>query len=444
MPPAGGKAQQKNFAPHSAGRCISPLGACYNTAFASGVQGEQNMRILVVAMANSVHVARWLAAIADQEWDVHLLPSVDVGWVHPDLRGVTVHHSIYSPAESPRRAVRLRGFPILLPAFAARLARALAKIGRDFLRKAWPDYQVWQLQRLIRRLQPDLIHAIELQGAGYLVLKARQSFDGAFPRVMVTNYGSDISLFGRLADHREKIEALLALADVYACECERDVVLAREYGFQGEVAPVMPNSGGFDLGHYTAFRQPGPVSARRTIFLKGYQHWAGRSLFGLRALALCADALAGYRVVIIPASEDVALAAALVAQETGLEIEVMQHSAHDEILRPLGEARIYIGLSISDGISHMLLEGMVMGAFPIQSNTACADEWIEDGATGLIVPPEDPAAIAAAIRKALSDDALVDRAAERNAQLARERLDRALLKPSIVALYERAVGTSGG
>ena len=31
-----------------------------------------------------------------------------------------------------------------------------------------------------------------------------------------------------------------------------------------------------------------------------------------------------------------------------------------------------------------------MGSFPIQSDTACADEWIEDGVSGLIVPPEDP------------------------------------------------------
>ena len=402
------------------------------------------MRILVVALTNSVHVVRWLEAIADQGWDVHVFPSRDNGRSYSGLTGVTVHHSIYALADNSRQGVRLRGLPILLPAFADELARKIAAGGRFALSVLWPGYHLWRFKRLIRRLQPDLIHAIELQHAGYLVLEAQRSFDGPFPRVMVTNYGSDIYLFGRLAEHRAKIESLLALAAYYACECHRDIALAREYGFQGETLPVLPSSGGFDLAHYTALRQPGPVSQRKIVFLKGYQNWAGRALFGLRALALCADMLHDYQIVINMTTPDMALAARLVAQDHGLQIEVWDQRAHDEILRLLGEARIYIGLSISDGISHMLLEGMVMGAFPIQSNTACANEWIEDGATGLIVPPEDPTAIAAAIRKALSDDALVDRAAERNAQLARERLDRALLKPSIVALYERAVGTSGG
>jgi hypothetical protein len=332
------------------------------------------MRILVVALVDSVHVARWLAAIADQGWDVHLFPSIDGGTAYPDLAGVTVHHSIYVPADNPRHNVRLRGLPVPLPAFATRVAQQIGLLGRKFLRKVWPNYRIWQLQRLIRTLQPNLIHAIELQYAGYLVLEARQFFDGAFPRVMITNYGSDIYLYGRLAEHREKLEALLALADFYTCECERDVALARDLGFTGEVMPVMPNSGGFDLGHYTAFRQPGPVSARQTIFLKGYQHWAGRALFGLRAIALCADVLAGYRVVVMPAGEDVGLAAAVIAYETGLQIDVLKQSPHDEVLRQLGMSRISIGLSISDGISHTFLEALVMGAFPIQSCTACADE----------------------------------------------------------------------
>ena len=153
----------------------------------------------------------------------------------------------------------------------------------------------------------------------------------------------------------------------------------------------MPSSGGFDLGHYTALRQSGPVSQRKTIFLKGYQHWAGRAFIGLRAIALCADVLQDYRIIVNQATADVTLAAELVGHETGLKIDIIERGPHDEILRLLGAARICIGLSISDGISHTLLEAMVMGAFPIQSCTACADEWIVEGETGLIVPPEDPA-----------------------------------------------------
>ena len=53
------------------------------------------MRILVVAMIHSVHAGRWLAAIEDQGWDVHLFPSIDRGRAYPELTNVTIHHSLY-------------------------------------------------------------------------------------------------------------------------------------------------------------------------------------------------------------------------------------------------------------------------------------------------------------------------------------------------------------
>jgi glycosyltransferase involved in cell wall biosynthesis len=77
-----------------------------------------------------------------------------------------------------------------------------------------------------------------------------------------------------------------------------------------------------------------------------------------------------------------------------------------------------------------------MGAFPIQSCTACANEWIEDGKSGFIVPPEDPPAVAEAIRRALTDDALVNRAAEINAKTVRERLDDSIIQPQVVKMYQ--------
>lgn len=60
-----------------------------------------------------------------------------------------------------------------------------------------------------------------------------------------------------------------------------------------------------------------------------------------------------------------------------------------------------------------------------------------DGETGIIVPPEDPERVAEAIRRAVSDDVLVDRAAERNAQVAQDRLDERQIRPQVIAMYQR-------
>jgi glycosyltransferase involved in cell wall biosynthesis len=278
---------------------------------------------------------------------------------------------------------------------------------------------------------------LEIQHAGYLTLDSKNLLGGKLPTWIVTNWGSDIYLFGRLAEHVGRIKEVLATCDYYSCECQRDVQLAKQMGLKGEVLPVLPNTGGFDLDSVAQFRQPGPTSARRLIILKGYQHWSGRALVGLRAIALCAEELKGYRVAVYFANNDVEIAAELVSQSTGIPVEIMPYCSHDEMLRYYGRARIYIGLSISDAISTALLEAMVMGAFPIQSCTACADEWIVDGQTGFIVPPEDPEPIAAAIRRAVSDDILVDNAAEINSRVARERLDQDVIRPQVIAMYEK-------
>lgn len=408
------------------------------------------MRILFVAMSDSVHTARWINQLQGQGWDIHLFPSLDVGRTHPDLRGLTVYHSFYTRRTENGTAaidktVKLRGVPLFSPypyyaAFAARTAAGILR----------PDYRVRRLRRLVEKLRPDILHSTEIQGAGYLTLAAKEGCQGQFPPWIVTNWGSDIFLYGRLAEHVERIKSTLAGCDYYSCECRRDVELARQYGFKGEVLPVLPNTGGFNLAHIRELQSEVPPSLRRLILVKGYQGWAGRALVSLHAIELCASELQGYRVAIymgrkgpdisgITVPDEVRIAAELTAKSTGIPIEVIDRCSHDDMLRWYGRSRLYIGLSISDAIPTSLLEAMIMGAFPIQSNTGAAHEWVTDGETGMIVPPEDPNVVASAIRRALSDNALVDHAAEVNGRVARERLDENVIRPQVVATYSRIV-----
>jgi glycosyltransferase involved in cell wall biosynthesis len=216
--------------------------------------------------------------------------------------------------------------------------------------------------------------------------------------------------------------------------------LAKAYGFKGDVLPVFPNSGGFELEQVFSLRSAGPVSERRSILLKGYQNWAGRALVGIRALERCADLLRGYEVNIYSAKSEVKIAAELFEKSTGVPTRIIpEGSSHEEMLKLHGRSRISIGLSISDAISTSLLEAMVMGSFPVQAYTSCADEWIVDGETGILVPPEDPDVVEMAIRRALTDDTLVNRAAEKNFRVANERLDRRKLKERTISLYHRVL-----
>jgi hypothetical protein len=278
---------------------------------------------------------------------------------------------------------------------------------------------------------------MEIQAGGYLTLDAYECIKTKFPPWIVTNWGSDIYLFGRLSEHTSKIQKVMETCDYYSCECHRDVKLAQKFGFKGQVLPVLPNSGGLDFNKISNLRHPGPVSSRRRIILKGYQSWAGRALVGLRAIERCADLLQNYEIIIFSATPDVMIAAELFQKTTGIKTTIIPiGTPHIDILKQHGKARIYIGLSIGDAISTTAIEAIAMGAFPIQSLTSCLDEWIENGRTGMLVPPDDPDVIETALRKALTDDDLVDMASENNYQLAKERLDHISIKNKVIGLYQ--------
>ncbi len=393
------------------------------------------MRILLVAMSESIHTARWIAQIADQGWELHLFPSIDCGFVHPQITNIVVHHFLIGEKKVEDVQARFYGTSFLQKAVTF-CSRSAAALRRRLLTKIFPRYRAIQLKRLMDRLKPDIVHSLEIQHAGYLALEARMMLKENFTTWIVTNWGSDIHLFGRVSEHKQKIREVLNAVDFYSCECERDVGLAKAFGLKGKVLSVFPNAGGFDLKVVSKFRQPGSVSERRVVMLKGYQHFAGRALVGLHALERCADLLREYEVFIYSPTPDVARVVKRLSRVADIPIRIVpKGTPHNEILKLHGRARISIGLSISDAISTSLLEAMVMGSFPIQSWTACADEWIEDGNTGLLVPPEDPEVVENAIRRALNDDELVNRAAEVNYRLAAIRLDQTILKPKAVEIY---------
>ena len=375
------------------------------------------MRVLFVAMAHSVHTARWIAQLRGRGWDLHLFP-VESARLHPALHDVTIHDAFGCDPSALPPSARVRRAPE-------------APDGRA-------DDTAGRLAATLRDLHPDVVHSLELLKAGQLVWKASVRLARARPPWIATNWGSEIALLGRLPQYADPLRDVLAGCDFYACECQRDVALARAHGLRGEVLPVLPNAGGFDLDGLRARRSDGPASGRRLVLLKGYQGWAGRALVGLRGLERAAECLKGYRVVVYSADADVALAARLASQDTGVPIDIASERPHVEMLALHGRARVSIGLSLGDGISTSLLEAMVMGSFPVQSTSSCAQEWMADGVNALFVHPNDPDAVAAAVRRALTDDGLVDHADELNQRLARERFDASRIGPQAAALYERA------
>jgi glycosyltransferase involved in cell wall biosynthesis len=393
------------------------------------------VRILFVGMSDSIHAARWTRQLVDQGWDLHLFP-VDETFVRAEFRNITIYRRSMRRPAGIHKSVKTFG---LLP---FNRGQGLAVRMGEKINPGLVDRSSW-LSMVIRILKPDVLHSMEFQHAGYLVLQAKDRMATTLPPWIASSWGSDVFLFGRLAAHMPKVQAILGRCDHYICECERDVALARELGLKAKVQPVRSVTGGFDLERVRELRQPGPTSRRKIILVKGYQGWAYRSLVALRAIELCAHHLQNYTVLMyLGESKAVQMKASQVSRSTGIPIRLVPSCSHEDMLRLHGAARIHLAVNISDGISTAFLEALVMGAFPIQSCTACAHEWIEHGKTGFIVPPEDPEVVAEALRRAVSDDALVDRAVDSNDKMAAERLDGKRITRDVIEMYQRIYADS--
>lgn len=368
-----------------------------------------------------------------QDWDIHVFPHSAHDGIHPELENLTVHNLLQRTKLDVSSTVRETGLSWPLPRGRTRVTAMLQRL--DYLK------QPARLARVIRNLQPDLIHSLEMQRCSYLTLASRKDLNGhPLPPWIYSSWGSDIFFFGRRPDHRPKIREVLSSCDYFIADCNRDVQLAKDFGLCGEVLGVFPATGGFDLTRLRKLGSGVPVSSRRVIAVKGYQNedWGGRALNALEALRLSAAQLKGFEVVIFSASDEVKSRAKEIAADVGIEISVLPQSPGDEIIKLMGRARVSIGIGLTDGSPISLLEAMIMGAFPIQADTVSTAEWICHGENGSLVPAEKPEIIASAIQRALINDELVERAAKLNTVVADQRLDQEVNRPRIIELYKKA------
>jgi glycosyltransferase involved in cell wall biosynthesis len=264
-----------------------------------------------------------------------------------------------------------------------------------------------------------------------------------FPPWIFSCWGNDIYHFGQQPEHEPRIREVLKTCDYFIADCFRDSILARKFGFTGCDLGVLPVGGGFEIDRMQQAAEEKP-SNRRVIAVKGYQSetWGGRAIIALQAIKTCAEELRDYRVVVFSAQGNPQVnSAAEELSHAGLSVTLLPQSNHEEIIRLMGRARIALGLSITDGTPNTMLEAMIMGAFPVQSDTISTAEWIVNGKNGFLVPPENPDSVATAIRKAVSDNELVNRAAEINNDLVMTRVDTRVIKPRVLEMYKKVASS---
>jgi glycosyltransferase involved in cell wall biosynthesis len=370
------------------------------------------LKILVIGMADSVHFSRWLSQFKDSEHEFRIVSSSPHRRIHPQLKEL-LKDSNYSISICSR--------VLSLPLWGA------DRFFSDWLRGSLIALQA-------ASFKPDLVHVLEFQNGGYAYLRAR-SLSKAVQRakLLLTPYGSDIFWFQRFPAHLAKIRKLLEIADGISSECKRDEMLATNYGFKGQFGPRVPAFGAIDI------LKPQPDrSARKAIAVKGYQNKWGQALLALKALESVSEQLAGYKVVLYSCNSETIKESKEFARRTGLEVIAHPKGVlpNSEVLRIFRESAVYIGLSTSDGISASMIEAMANGAIPIQSNTSCCGEWLEDKVGGYLTNFDDIDFVATKLLEILRDESWQSRAALENYETLNAKLDPYRTKLAAIETYK--------
>lgn len=373
------------------------------------------MKILVIGMVDSIHLAKWLSQFSSSEFEFRVVSSSPHRFVHPKLRELLL-----------RPNFSMGWFSRFFSLFLWIADRFLSDRLRGLL-----------IASEIRLFEPDIVHVLEFQNGGYAFLRAR-TYGNASPKykLLLTPYGSDIYWFQAYPKHLEKIKRLLHLADGFSSECHRDELLAKKYGFQGRLLPRIPAFGSIDLCIPNEDR-----SKRNRIAVKGYQNQWGQAVNALEAIEKVAKSLEGVTVEIYSAEGKAISAAKKLYQRTGIEVIVHRKHAlqNEEVLEIFSRSQIYIGLSKSDGISASMIEAMSQGAIPIQSDTSCCGEWLDNEVGGYLVKYDDIETISAKILKILQDEEFQINAANHNYLSLKSKLDGNLSHAAALETYRQLV-----
>lgn len=431
------------------------------------------LKILFIAIENSIHSYKWIQSVlSEKRHEVRLFSSYRIPNL-PDLFSSSDRLKIYSPFQTkpkvnpartyidslakmifhPKQTMRqirndsfgyvvytprcrfgdLKLFIKTLLKMVLRPKRTLKMIEDGTFRYRALSDDEKSLELVIKEFQPDIIHTLHTQFSAFQILPIRQNWSGKFPIWLHSVWGSDLYFWRRHPNQRAKIEEVLPYIDYFIGEGRRDEILARELGYKGSFFEPMPASGGLDIDTIKRTKLL-KTSSRREIAVKGYDTGVGRFRDALIALIRAKDVVKDYKINVFSLEMDRGMLDVYIT-DSGLNINVIPPSSHDEIIKMMSNSRISIGCSFSDGIPATFLEAMACGAFPIQTNTAITEDWVEDGVSALLVPPDDVIALEKAIRRALSDDELVDNAAEINRRTICEKADVNKWNAAIEKIY---------
>jgi glycosyltransferase involved in cell wall biosynthesis len=330
------------------------------------------LKICYVANPNIAHTLRWSGYFASSGYDVHLIGD-------------------HEPARKPPPEVIFHD----LTAYTN-------------LRKV--RYALWPIitRRILREIQPDILHAIGIASAGWLGAAA------GFHPFIATSLGSDLLLLNQRSWlHRRSSLWALNNADYVVCVSNQLAQRASALGVESDkLETIYP---GIDTGIYAppddrqAVRSKLGLGQEPVVISLRAMNWIYNPLDIAGAIPLVLDEAPQTRFLIFTYNQDPALLSQFKARlaESGCQqaVTYVPPLADDQAIAEYYQAAdIAVSVPSSDGTPSSVLESMACRTALVLSDLPTLHDWAEPERHALYVPTGDVPAIARAILRLIEDE----------------------------------------
>jgi L-malate glycosyltransferase len=324
------------------------------------------------------------------------------------------------------------------PSLPVEIEQIIWKGGRGpFLWQSAPDL-IQDLKQVLRRFQPDLVHAGTVQSAAFLTALA------GFKPLVTMSWGSDLLMDAdSSAWLRWVTRYTLNRTSVLVGDCQAVQDKAAQFGFPPDRTVLFP--WGVNLDHF----KPGPSDLKQRLgwddcfVMLSMRSW--ETIYGvdvlLKAFIRAVRLAPELRLILLGGgSQADMLRNILAASGVADKVYLGGRTGYNELPDYFRGSDLYVSASYSDGSSVSLMESLACACPVLVSDIPGNREWIEEGEQGWLFPARNEDALMTAILTAYDQRLWLARMAHVCRQLAEQRADWNKNFQKLLVAYHMAAG----
>jgi len=362
------------------------------------------MRICFLSNARSTHTYRWIQYFADKGHEIHLLSYEEFPF--KPVENLTMHRM---NSVIPKNLSWFTFLTMFINSF--------------------------NVKKLIRSINPDIVHAHYMTDYGLL------GYFVNFHPWVITLWGSDILVAPKKIFNKIMAKFILHSSDLVTCDSNDVKNACLKYIKQpGKVAVIQ---WGVDVSMFREKRNDRKKPGNITL-LSNREFEPNYNIDSIiQTIPSIVEKYPDVKVILknFYGTKEPELQQLAGSLNVTKYIEFINKKMDDnELPGMLYRADIFVSVPSSDGSSMALLEAMACGLPVIVSDLPANHEWITDGWNGFFVPVRNPEKLARSIIQLIEKPDLMQLFGERNAQIIRDRADRAKHMAHMENLYQQLLG----